>query len=121
MEFELVIFRKKYQLVFWNLLCLPDFQSRVWSIKDADSFFQTYNSDAPRMTCQDPAGNQILVEVKGEQILLDGYPTKFKKHPQKLQYYVDGSSMNLDFFFDFEEKILINLMNGEELMRLKCR
>ena len=28
--------------------------------------------------------------------------------------------MNLDFFFDFEEKILINLMNGEELMRLNA-
>ena len=122
MEFELVIFRKRYQLSFLKFALLVGLATpSLGQSNDADSFFQTYNSDAPRMTCQDPAGNQILVEVKGDQILLDGYPTKFKKHPQKLQYYVDGSSMNLDFFFDFEEKILINLMNGEELMRLKCR
>ena len=90
MEFELVIFRKKYQLVFLKFALLAGLSiPSLGQSKDADSFFQTYNSDAPRMTYKDPAGNQILVEVKGTNTT-GRLSHKVQETSSKAQYYVDG-------------------------------
>ena len=69
-----------------------------------------------------PDGNKkIVVRVVNDMLEMAKIPLPDAvKHESKKQYYLDGTTMDFDFFFDFEDRYLITIMNGEEMSKIKC-
>ena len=102
-------------------LLTPSIQSGV--ADDASNFFNKYNSQDSntRMQCPDNDNKtmQLFTARDGNLFLNGGQIAQVKQNGKKQQYYITG--IIWDIFVDFENKLLIQTHEGEELNRKECR
>ena len=108
-------------MIICTFISLLSFSTSTFAqSKDAKKFFENYNNSELKMIC--PDGNKkIVVRVVNDMLEMAKIPLPDAvKHESKNQYYLDGTTMDFDFFFDFEDRYLITIMNGEEMSKIKC-
>ena len=89
---------------------------------DASSFFQRYNSPEygkHTMQCPESDGGVIAFSVSNNVIQIYGVDLGYAaRNGNTNQYYLEGA---LSMFLDFDQRVYIQLVNGQEIYSTSCR
>jgi hypothetical protein len=89
---------------------------------DANNFFKRYNSPEygkQIMQCPESDGSVITYSVSNNLIQMFGVDLGYAaRNGNTNQYYLEG---DVSMFLDFDERIYIQLLNGQEVYSTSCR
>jgi phage shock protein PspC (stress-responsive transcriptional regulator) len=100
----------------------------AWA-SDANSFFQRYNSPEygkHTMQCPDEDGGAATFSVSNNRIQMYGVDLGYaEKNGNTNQYYMErpfgGVLAGISMFLDFDQRVYIQLVNGQEIFSVKCK
>jgi hypothetical protein len=97
------------------------FSQTAWA-NDANSFFKRYNSPEygkQIMQCPESDGGFITYSVSNNLIQMFGVDLGYAaRNGNTNQYYLEG---DVSMFFDFDERVYIQLLNGQEVYSTSCK